>query len=832
MKKGLRISVKSGIILLTILVASFTAKALPYTAVNSGNWSNPATWGGLVPPTNNTLDQITIPAGKTVTMDNNCTCNGLLATLTVLGTLNSLSTQTLTLTQCTLLGTGLIDVDKLICNTGVIMLYTGSLVANTMQCSALNLGLSANITAKDQLLCSQGLLSILSGGHLNLGANADIVIGDGLLSLGGTSLGVSGSYNVIYNSTSCVCGDELKSVGLANITVSVSNENTVTLSADLIVNGTLSLNSGYLVCGGHNLTINGDVAVGNGSVACTPASNITVNVSTSGILKFAGTNNACKDFTVNCGQGNQVKIGGSLDVKGALKLNSGTLNFHDCILSLSGLLSGAGSLSGNAGSILNCNTPGGIGAALNFVLGGQMLKDCNLNCGQGSSVLLGTALTVQGVLNLLNGCGCNMNGQTLTLGVAAIIDGTGSLICDGASGLICNCTNGLSSLHLGANAVIGLLDVNCGNGNSVNLNNNLKVVGNLSLTNGLLKLNGHDLTISGNIAANGNGSISATVTSNLLVNCAGSPSGHLNLSTGSILNNCTINMGSVGDIVLGTDLHVGGILSLLNGCISTGNNAVILGVGAIISGGSILSYIKSGDIGHLTVPMTPGGGTVKCPIGTPTTYAPVDCKLNSGSGGGLVDVTVIPDVHSNCLSGDDLSLTLALVDLTWLFHSTDISSPNMDVKPGWMSTSEVNGFNNQSCFVSKYDENTSKWDQISPSACTNDGNGLFSIIRIGLNIFGCISIFDNTTITAVADLTDFRYNITPNPARDYIHISNKNINNEIIDVQIMNINGGVVKSAKYSSEEKDLSLSGLNPGNYIVKINDGFNTEVKKIVKQ
>ncbi|HMG16925.1 MAG TPA: T9SS type A sorting domain-containing protein, partial [Saprospiraceae bacterium] len=123
-------------------------------------------------------------------------------------------------------------------------------------------------------------------------------------------------------------------------------------------------------------------------------------------------------------------------------------------------------------------------------------------------------------------------------------------------------------------------------------------------------------------------------------------------------------------------------------------------------------------------------------------------------------------------------------------------------------------------------------DQISPSACTNDGNGLFSIIRIGLNIFGCISIFDNTTITAVADLTDFRYNITPNPARDYIHISNKNINNEIIDVQIMNINGGVVKSAKYSSEEKDLSLSGLNPGNYIVKINDGFNTEVKKIVKQ
>src|SRR5690349_13223584 len=60
-----------GILLLTVivslLIAPSPAHAASFTAVQNGDWSNPATWGGSVPTAN---DDVTIPNGITVFVEN------------------------------------------------------------------------------------------------------------------------------------------------------------------------------------------------------------------------------------------------------------------------------------------------------------------------------------------------------------------------------------------------------------------------------------------------------------------------------------------------------------------------------------------------------------------------------------------------------------------------------------------------------------------------------------------------------------------------------------------------------------------------------------------
>ncbi len=75
-------------LMLIAFILTNTTYAAVFTAVASGKFSNTATWtGGVTPPTTLLLDQIVIPSGITVDMDNNLTINGASASLTVEGIL-------------------------------------------------------------------------------------------------------------------------------------------------------------------------------------------------------------------------------------------------------------------------------------------------------------------------------------------------------------------------------------------------------------------------------------------------------------------------------------------------------------------------------------------------------------------------------------------------------------------------------------------------------------------------------------------------------------------------------------------------------------------------
>ncbi|HLG33868.1 MAG TPA: T9SS type A sorting domain-containing protein [Bacteroidia bacterium] len=368
---------KIWLIAMLMMLTGTVSYGATFTAVASGNWSSTTTWGGSVPPLTITSDQVIISSGINVTMDNNATLNGALALMDVEGTLSSSSNATLTVVAGAVSGSGVINIGNLVCGTSAIVSFTGSLAADTVTCSALNLLVAADIMVNQTLTLSSGILSLQTGGSLDVGADATIVISGGVLTLNGGTLGLSGTYNVVYTSGSAIAGVELSGSGLSDVTIDVSTGSTVTLTADLAVSGTLSLTSGTLVLAGNNLTITGDVsASGSGLISSTSASNISISTaaSVSGSLSFTSAGDVVNNLTVNVGGNGSVMLGSNITIQGTLNLVSGCLNAgsYNVEIGLSGSITGASNTSyviTGLNGTLSMHLTAGASAAVTFPVG-------------------------------------------------------------------------------------------------------------------------------------------------------------------------------------------------------------------------------------------------------------------------------------------------------------------------------------------------------------------------------------------------------------------------------------------------------------------------------
>lgn len=398
-----------------------------FTAVVSGNWNSTTTWGGPVPPTELTNDQVTIPAGITVTMNANVTVNGPLSSITVAGTLNANPNTTLTVNSGLLAGTGTIEVDNLaITGTGS---FTFAGTVQTGNCTiATPISTSANLEIDGTLKLDGVSFTILAGGDVNLAANTTIEIAGGGIVLSGGMIDLSDTYNVAYVQASATAGLELGGIGLNDVTIDVPPTDEVELSNNLMVKGTLYLNSGKLALKGHNLAITGHLdATGSGELSGNISSNITVNTTgnLTGTLKFNGPGNVVNNITIDINTGSRVAIEGSLTVLGMLDVTNGTFDFNGSSLTLEGTYSGAGTLSAGASSNLSIFTNGFVGSALTFETGGQTLNNFTVNISNGGSVELGSDVTVEGTLNLQAGF-VNAGTHTITIGAAGSVSGGGS----------------------------------------------------------------------------------------------------------------------------------------------------------------------------------------------------------------------------------------------------------------------------------------------------------------------------------------------------------------------------------------------------------------------
>ncbi len=336
MKRTITQLAKKATILSGLALLSMTsADAATYTAIASGNFSSAATWqGGLVPPVSLSNDDVIIPSGMNVVLDQSVDLSGATSVLTINGTLSGGAGNYLAYTSGSLTGSGTIDIDSISMGFSSGFLFTGDIIADHYTSVNSNITAAADVTVNETLELMDGTFTTVAG-SLTMGNNSTIVIKDGTLALTSGQVNLTNTYHVHYeagtNST-VNSGIELTGSGLADVMVNVGSGNSVFLTNDLMLNGELMLTSGNLTLNNNDLTFNSSAdlsASGSGKIVSSSQSSITINTMNglSGGLKLASSSNTVSDFTINLGNSSaMVNLTGGLQVTNSLSLQSGVLN--------------------------------------------------------------------------------------------------------------------------------------------------------------------------------------------------------------------------------------------------------------------------------------------------------------------------------------------------------------------------------------------------------------------------------------------------------------------------------------------------------------------------
>jgi hypothetical protein len=824
---------KIGLLITIALFAHVAGKAATFTAVASGNFSDAATWGGTAPSAAILLDNIVIPSGVNVTMDQTITINGALAIVDVDGSLTSSSNTALILTSGVLSGSGTIDVDSLVLKSSAGLTFSGNIIADDISSLASGIGTSADIKVSSQLWLASGSLDFLTNGSLELSPNATIIISGGVITASGGSLDLSNNYNVIYNTASTTAGLELSGAGLQTIAIDMpASSSSVDLTTDLTINGALFLYEGRLVLNGYDLTIGatGTVSVnGTGYVISTSSSDITINSTggTTGTLRFYGS--SVNNLTVAVGAGAHANIGGSLIVDGKLNLNSGILDFTEGALVLNDTVLGSGSLYGNSNSDLFVNASGGLGTTLTFAAGGQHVKSLDINIGTGGAITLGSDLTVHGRFNLSGGNQLNISNVQLMLN-GDTITGTGTFTTNSGSGIHINTANSLLLNITDAKDTLGNLTFNGTTASTtLTLTGDLTVLTLFNLQGGKLILNGNDLTINGNITSGGTGTISATSASSVAVQTSTALSGGLTFTSfANTVDDFMVNVGAGNVLQLNSDLHVDGDLALQGGKIDIGNNDLAVSVGASVIGGSADDYVITSGTGNLQIALTANDSAI-FHIGTSTDYTPAAIALNNGSASGVVGVRIGENVYSQGTAGVDISTSQTLVDATWHVESDITSNLNLDLKVMWGAALEVNSFNRSTAHLSHYINGN--WDTSADIAATAEVNSMFSLRRDGLTSLSPFAVFGQVTPNGVKNVAAAEFNMFPNPTAERLVINCTNALEENMMVDIMNATGSVIKRYNITSDSYNVPVAEFATGTYFARVYNDKVSTVKSFSK-
>ena len=178
-----------------------------------------------------------------------------------------------------------------------------------------------------------------------------------------------------------------------------------------------------------------------------------------------------------------------------------------------------------------------------------------------------------------------------------------------------------------ANELTGSLrnfDMQITTGTTLNLNRNLVLSGNLSLTSGSLDptATNYNLTIGGNFTNN-----ATLVQRNIAVTFNGSAAQNLNASSAQSFYDLVIN-NSGNEIILNIPITVSHQMTLTNGFLRSGStNLATLGSAASITGGSSSSFVS----GPLQWTVASSSATKTFTIGKGSSYRPVTLTINQVS---------------------------------------------------------------------------------------------------------------------------------------------------------------------------------------------------------
>lgn len=744
---------RSGFLLL-ILTAISSGRLLAFTAVTDGNWTDPATWGGVAPSSSVSNQDIIIPSGIEVNMDTDVSFSGLLNNFTVDGTLTSSTNSELSIDLGTFSGNGDIDIQR-IEFTGVLVSFSfsGNLTVNTFANMGSVLAITSQVTVSDSLYLDDGSFTLNTGSNLMLDADAKVVRNDGSLATSGGVFNTGGAYHVHYIGGSKTTGIEINSVNMENADITLDDNTAVlTLGSDLIIHGDLKLNTGILNVGANDLELQGNLDIQSGAMfTTTSASNLRIETSSSlnsGLVFTSGS--SVDQFSVDyTGSSGNVMLESSLDIAGELQLHNGTVSIE-------------------SGSVLTMNA-----GSLVQVMNGSL----------------------------------ESNGGTFTGTASYDVEYTGDS----------TVTTGVEITGTGLNDV----EVNIGQG-EVMMDNDATVGGELELVNGRLNLNGNNLVVNG------------TLTQDILTPIMGNSNSDLHLNITSVaddtlyfdgsendLEQLIVNITGGGDLVLGTELHIHDELTMTSGSIMLMNEDLIIEENADITGYSDTRYIMTPYMGMLQMHIAASDPYKVFPVGTTSSYSPASIQQASGSASGNFMVKTFSGVFTGGTenSGFNSAGSGSVVNRTWLVES-DASSIDMNLKLGWMASSEVNGFDRNNAYITHYTGGA--WDSQTTASAVSGANGTYEITRTGLTGLSPFAVADEDAELVVDENELLTINLYPNPCTDVMNISYEGADQ--YSYQITDVAGRIYDIADNGTNQMD--VSGLSKGTYILKIT---NTQTNKL---
>ena len=533
-------------VVLILLGGGDLALGAARTASVSGNWSNPATWGGAAVPT--ATDDITIAAGITVTMDIAGSCR----TITNMLGNSSISAGGGTLT---IVGNGGLAIANIsgtaTISCQVVMPATASVtIAGSLTISGVVSGAGTSLT----IIGSSGSLLRLSGANIYTGntilqGNASVYISN--------PQGLGSNTNPSTIDIPLFCG-----VYLETNNFTVSNKNIINFA------GQLQNNSGAQNWSGSITTP---------TIYATPTIFANTTFTISGQLTLQGTSmptiqgpGACIISGLVTGNGSIHKAGGGSltlshanDFSGGIVFNLGQLNINNSAALGTGPLNifsnGPQTIDNTSGSDITTSTYNnaiGLSVDINFI------GSNSLNLGTGA-VTLNTTPTITVSNNTLTIGGVLSGGYGITKA------GAGTLLLSGASTYTGLTTINAGTIKLGAT------------GNATNSPLGTVAAGTSVSSGATLDLNGFTLGTSEPLTLNGTGV---------------SNSGALLNSSGTAVNyNAAITLGSAssigtnGNITLGGGIIGGQDLTKIGGAtLNLGGSTATLG-GLTISAGTLIS---------------------------------------------------------------------------------------------------------------------------------------------------------------------------------------------------------------------------------------------------
>lgn len=681
------------------------------------------------------------------------------------------------------------------------------------------LTLDSDLTVKGDLALTNASILKLNGTTLTLDATSTMS-GDGKLEVDQTS-----SLNV-FSSTPI---DALKIDGtIGDLMFSTADTTTVKLASDLKVGGMLTLQSGTVMLNDRDLTIAGDVSTtGSGRIYSTSTSDVTFTSGSTGALTF-GDGSTVKTLTIDAGTNFTSTVSGDFTVDSLLKLNSGVMAMNDASLTLKGDLSGDGMFS-STNSDMTISSTTTLSSPLRFTTDAQTLNSLTIAVGENNKVTMGSDLTVNGMLSLTDGSALDISGKTLILDSESNISGSGFIKVDSTSSFTVNATTDISSLKM--DGTIGNLTINTTDA-SVTLSSDAKVAGTLTLASGDMILNKYDLIVNGDVSTTGTGTLSSTAESDIKIETSTSTSGALRFSsTANTVGDMTVKVTDGGTATIDSDLNIDKTLYLNGGTMDINDQTLSFSSTSTIVGASSTNYIRTSTDGFVEREVTAGGSTVIYPIGTFTSYAPVEVKLNPDSESGKIQVGVSSDVYASGTTGTDLSYTQPMVDATWS-TKTSIRSEHLDMqmKVVWHPAMEANNFDRTEAYISQFSEGS--WDESTPVAAVTEPNGMFSITRDGITTATQFAVFDANTVTALNDPElAGKISVYPNPAKDQIVVTKPASIDNALKMEIYSPSGLLIQKYDLIDPLNSIEVGDLTNGNYFIRFTDGKTTATKQLTK-